>query len=55
MIIATTNHPETFLGNLTNRQEDFPDKIEVSWPDSNARKALLKSSDKEKKLLRIII
>lgn len=42
MIIATTNHPETFLGNLTNRPGRFSDKIEVSWPDSEARKALLK-------------
>lgn len=42
MIIATTNHPETFLGNLTNRPGRFSDKIEVTWPNSDARKALLK-------------
>lgn len=41
MIIATTNYPDTFLGNLTNRPGRFSDKIEVTWPDSKARKALL--------------
>lgn len=42
MIIATTNHPETFLGNLTNRPGRFSDKIEVGFPLSNARMELLK-------------
>lgn len=42
MIIATTNHPETFLGNLTNRPGRFADKIEVGFPNSIARQELLK-------------
>lgn len=42
MIIATTNHPETFLGNLTNRPGRFADKIEVGFPNSKARQELLK-------------
>jgi len=41
MIIATTNHPHTLLGNLTNRPGRFSDKIEVTWPNSKARQALL--------------
>jgi SpoVK/Ycf46/Vps4 family AAA+-type ATPase len=41
MIIATTNHPETFLGNLMNRPGRFSDKIEVTFPGSKARQALL--------------
>lgn len=42
MIIATTNHPETFLGSLTNRPGRFADKIEVGFPNSKARQELLK-------------
>lgn len=42
MIIATTNHPETFLGNLTNRPGRFSDKIEIGFPTSSARVELLK-------------
>jgi SpoVK/Ycf46/Vps4 family AAA+-type ATPase len=40
-IIATTNHPEVFLGNLTNRPNRFDDKIEVGYPSKEARAALL--------------
>lgn len=40
--IATTNHPENFLGNLTNRPGRFDDKIEVKYPDSDSRRQLLK-------------
>lgn len=40
-ILATTNHPEIFLGNLTNRPNRFDDKIEVGYPDAKFRKALL--------------
>lgn len=42
LIIATTNHPEMLLGNLTNRHTRFSDKIEVTYPKSNERLALLK-------------
>ena len=42
LIIATTNHPEIFLGNLTNRPGRFSDKIEVGKPDAKSRFALLK-------------
>ncbi len=42
MILATTNFPENFAANLTNRPGRFDDKIKVGYPDSNARKALLK-------------
>jgi len=41
-IIATTNHPEIFLGNLTNRPGRFNDKIEVGVPGPEFRKALFK-------------
>lgn len=41
LIIATTNFPEMFMENLTNRPQRFDDKIEVSYPDGEARKALL--------------
>lgn len=42
LIIATTNHPEIFLGNLTNRPGRFSDKIEVKVPGSKERVELLK-------------
>jgi SpoVK/Ycf46/Vps4 family AAA+-type ATPase len=42
MIIATTNFPENFASNLTNRAGRFDDKIEVGYPDGKARQALLK-------------
>lgn len=41
-IIATTNHPEMFLANLTNRPNRFDDKIEVGFPEATFRVALLK-------------
>lgn len=37
LILATTNFPEVFLGNLTNRPQRFDDKIEVGFPDEIAR------------------
>ncbi len=40
-IVATTNFPETLMGNLTNRPQRFDDKIEVGPPDADARKKLL--------------
>lgn len=46
LIIATTNHPEMFLGNLTNRPGRFSDKIRVNFPNAEERKALLKHFDK---------
>lgn len=47
MIIATTNHPENFAGNLTNRSGRFDDKIEVGTPPAEARKSLLRFFAKE--------
>jgi SpoVK/Ycf46/Vps4 family AAA+-type ATPase len=41
-IIATTNHPENFLGNLTNRPGRFDDKVAVDFPSGEERSALLK-------------
>jgi len=41
MIIATTNYPENFAANLTNRAGRFDDKIKVGYPPPEARKALL--------------
>lgn len=45
-ILATTNHPEVFLGNLTNRPNRFDDKINVGYPDGDFRQALLKFFNK---------
>ncbi len=42
MIIATTNYPSVFKGNLTNRPGRFADKIKVGFPSSNARRELFK-------------
>jgi SpoVK/Ycf46/Vps4 family AAA+-type ATPase len=42
LILATTNYPENFMGNLTNRPQRFDDKIKVSPPNGEARGALLK-------------
>jgi SpoVK/Ycf46/Vps4 family AAA+-type ATPase len=42
IIVATTNHPEVFLGNITNRPGRFSDKIEVGYPDKEARIELCK-------------
>lgn len=41
MILATTNHPEMFLGNLANRPNRFDDKIKVGFPSGGARQKLL--------------
>jgi len=41
-IIATTNFPENFLGNITNRPGRFDDKLEMTYPNSEARYELLK-------------
>lgn len=48
LILATTNHPEVFNGNLTNRPGRFSDKIEVGFPDKQARKELFKFYLKDK-------
>lgn len=47
-IIATTNFPEIFLGNLTNRPGRFSDKIEVGFPPPEFREALFKFFAKER-------
>jgi len=41
LIIATTNFPEIFLGNIMNRPGRFDDKIEVGYPEGEHRKKLL--------------
>ena len=46
-IAATTNYPENFMGNLTNRPNRFDDKIRVGYPKAEARQQLLKFYDKE--------
>lgn len=40
-IISTTNHPEIFLGNLTNRPQRFDEKINVPLPSNEQRGLLL--------------
>lgn len=56
-IIATTNFPEMFMTNLTNRPNRIDDKIEVGFPTGEARKQLLqfygKSSVNDQDLLLI--
>lgn len=47
LIISTTNHPEVFLGNLTNRPGRFDDKIEVGFPSGEQRVKLLEFFLKE--------
>lgn len=47
LIISTTNHPEVFLGNLTNRPGRFDDKIEVGFPNGEQRIKLLEFFLKE--------
>lgn len=42
VIISTTNFPEMFLGNITNRPGRFDVKIEVGTPTGEERKELLK-------------
>lgn len=46
-IVATTNHPENFLGNITNRPGRFDDKIEVGNPSGSDRKKILQFFLKE--------
>jgi SpoVK/Ycf46/Vps4 family AAA+-type ATPase len=46
-IAATTNYPENFMGNLTNRPNRFDDKIRVGYPSGSAREQLLRFYDKE--------
>lgn len=41
LIIATTNFPEIFLGNIMNRPGRFDDKIEVDYPSGEQRRQLL--------------
>lgn len=45
-ILATTNYPENFMGNLTNRPNRFDDKIEVGYPTGSQRSALLEFFNK---------
>lgn len=40
-ILATTNYPANFMGNLTNRPNRFDDKIEVGYPTNEQRAKLL--------------
>lgn len=47
LILATTNFPEVFLGNLTNRPQRFDDKIEVGLPPAESRSELLKFFSKD--------
>jgi len=42
LVLSTTNFIEIFMGNLTNRPGRFDDKISVSFPKAEYRKALLK-------------
>lgn len=49
-ILATTNYPENFMGNLTNRPNRFDDKIEVGYPAPGQRIELLKFFKKEELL-----
>jgi AAA+ superfamily predicted ATPase len=48
LILATTNYPEAFLGNLTNRPQRFDDKIEAPLPTGEDRKKLLAFFSKDK-------
>lgn len=47
LIIATTNFPEIFMGNLTNRPSRFDDKIKIDTPKADGREALLKFYTKD--------
>jgi hypothetical protein len=47
-IIATTNFPEVFVGNLTNRPGRFDDKIEAKYPNGEERFQLIKFFAKNK-------
>jgi ATP-dependent 26S proteasome regulatory subunit len=48
MIIATTNYPENFAENLTNRAGRFDDKIKIGYPNKESRGQLLKFFSKGK-------
>lgn len=48
LILATTNYPENFMGNLTNRPNRFDDKIRVGYPKGPQRAQLLEFYDQEK-------
>lgn len=48
LILATTNYPENFMGNLTNRPQRFDDKIKVGFPDASARLELLRFFGKDR-------
>jgi SpoVK/Ycf46/Vps4 family AAA+-type ATPase len=41
LIFATTNHPEVFMGSLTNRPDRFDDKVEFGYPNADQRLKLL--------------
>lgn len=41
LILATTNHPEVFMGNLTNRPDRFDVKMEFGFPTPDQRVKLL--------------
>jgi AAA+ superfamily predicted ATPase len=41
-ILATTNFPENFLGNITNRPQRFDSKIEIKPPSGDERAEFLK-------------
>lgn len=47
LIVATTNYPALFLGNLTNRPGRFDDKIEIGYPGGDARRDLYLFFNKE--------
>jgi AAA+ superfamily predicted ATPase len=46
-IIATTNYPEMFMANIGDRPGRFDDKIEIGFPDKDARVTLLKFFTKD--------
>lgn len=48
LILATTNYPEVFQGNLTNRPQRFDDKIKVPLPTGEDRRKLLAFFSKDK-------
>jgi ATP-dependent 26S proteasome regulatory subunit len=48
LMMATTNFPETFMANLTDRPGRFDDKIEVSHPNGEERLALLEFFNEKK-------
>lgn len=46
-IAATTNYPENFMGNLTNRPNRFDDKVNIGYPEGKYRVELLKFFNKK--------